>query len=196
VRAAVAFLALALCSCATVAPKPVETITISERMWYPICAGVCPDFDARIRSDGQIYTHVSLSPQAGMHRLQVTPERAAQFAAIIAQLGAPGRPQPIGPCEHYLPQGDPFNNPESRRSLSKDPAVVIRWSGSAEGQLVRCDTDWAAKETIRKALWRVGLYLDGSPRPECRRPPTDGVSYCDKAALDRADAKLAGSGFL
>lgn len=191
-RAAVAFVALALCSCATVAPTPVETITISERMWYPICAGVCPDFDASIRSDGQIYTHVRFG-LAGVYRLQVTPQRVAQFAAMIRPLGSPGKLEPIAPCSHYLPKDDPFY--DQRYSLRKEPALVIRWSGSAESQLIRCDTDGATKEIMRKALWHVGLYLNGSPRPECNAPPVGGIRYCDNAALDRADADLAGSGF-
>jgi hypothetical protein len=132
--------------------KPVETITISYRTWYPICAGLCPDYDLSVSSDGQVNSH-RLRPIASQRHYRVSREQAVQFAAIIGELGRPAKPQPIVSCWHYLPKNDPFYGEQS--SLSKRPALVIRWSGATEMQLVRCDSDPATAEVIARALRSV-----------------------------------------
>jgi hypothetical protein len=159
VRAAAALLALALCSCATVPAKRVETVMITEKQPYPICVGVCIDYSVSISSDGQIDSHAHrMLP--GEYRFQVAPQRAADIIASLDKF-RPTRPQPILPCEHHLPPSDPFA--DYPNALSKEPSLVIKWSGSTESQLVGCDFDAATRAAVEQTMKRLDLFI-GIPR--------------------------------
>jgi len=73
-------------------------------------------------------------------------------------LGRLGKPQPIAPCWHYLAKNDPFYTAYRQPLLSKEPALVVRWLGAAELQLVRCDTDPVTEEIIQRAVRSVRAF--------------------------------------
>jgi hypothetical protein len=149
--------ALVLCSCATLPARPTETITITEKSPYPICIGYCVDFSVSIGSDGQVVSHAHrLFP--GDYRYRITPQMAADMSANLDGL-RPSRPQAILPCSR-----DPSRNLGfSPESLSNEPELVIKWSGSSESQLVRCDIDAVTGQALEKALNSLGLFI-GIPK--------------------------------
>ena len=146
--------------CATPSTQTLSSITVIQRHPYIVCAGYCPDLDVMVREDGQVtlFRHHSHDP-SHIERLRVTAEQAAQFRQILG----PHRPaiRDAGPtaCEFW-------NTP--------DPGVIrvlpyeVTWTdakGSAS-RLRSCGglTDRSLPETIREALWAIGLYMGGQAR--------------------------------
>jgi len=149
-------LAIAACTlmtgCASSAGRTETAITISERPWFGVCSGVCPDYDLVVAADGQVSSTVRR--QARTSRFRVSREALKEFEAILEPLRPPGT-QIQGQCIHNVSEDDAvFVIPDVTE-------IDIRWNdGTQTDRLVACDGPQIS-ETIRQALWSIGLYLTG-----------------------------------
>lgn len=161
-RFAAALSAAVLCSCTTVPTKPIETVTIIVQQPYPICIGVCVDYNVSISSDGQVDSHAHrLFP--GEYRFRVRPQLAADIIARFDRI-RPRMPEPVEPCRHDASK----NGGWDPRDLDSGPWLVIRWSGTTETQLVRCDFDAETGPPVNQTMKELGLSL-GIPRSVMER---------------------------
>ena len=145
--------ALALCSCTTIPAKRTETITITEKQSYPICMGVCIDYSVSISSDGDIDSHAHrLFP--GEYRYKLPSQAAADIIARFDRI-RPQTQEPVVPCRH-----DPSKNMGwDSRELGNAPWLVVRWSGSIQSQLVRCDFDAVTRQAVEKTMTELRLFV-------------------------------------
>jgi len=116
-----------------------------------------------VTSEGQIDSF-NISPFHRRYRFRVTQRQAAEFAGLLDRLRPSGSPQPVVTCHHYIPKSDPSYWPPE--NLGTKPDLVITWSDKTESRRFDCDADAVTMETVRKALWAIGLYEGGIPRPK------------------------------
>ena len=149
-----------LSGCASVGTAvSMESISVSRRPWFGVCAGVCPNYDVTVWADGRVlsvrrYSHV---PDV-VQRFRVPTRDAAQFRSILLPY-RPTNAQDVEPtCEHRV-------SPDEAELVLKVREIEMVWSGpSGPSRLVACDNP-ALLEALRRALWSVNLYLDGNRRP-------------------------------
>jgi hypothetical protein len=150
-----------LLGCVTPQRARLTSITIAQRPSYAICEGYCPNVDVVVRQDGQVTVakHHSGEPDE-IRRMRVT----ARQAALLGRMLEPYRPQP---GENGRADCGFWN--------SADPLVLkvhpysVGWTNAdgSTSQLQACGgvQEPRLREAIRSALWSIGLYLGGQPRP-------------------------------
>ena len=149
-----------LVGCATPHTERLDSITITQRPTYAICAGYCPNVDVIVREDGRVTvsSHHLDEPDEVRH-LKVTLGKAARFIRIMS----PHRP----PLREAGPVGCGFCNTTDPLVLKAYPHQVT-WTDADGGtfQLHSCGdpSDPNLSETIRRALWSIDLYKGGEPR--------------------------------
>lgn len=154
---AVAGLAL---MCGGFAPPAPETIEISRRHWFFICAGVCPNFDVVVRPDGRVWViRRHFDTVDDIRRFRVSAARAARVRAILE----PFRPNADTPepdeCRHDA-------TPEEAELIIRTVELEVKWARrEASDHLIGCDTrDYdPLREAMGKALESLGLGIDAAP---------------------------------
>jgi hypothetical protein len=133
-----------------------ETITVSRRPWFAICAGVCPYYDVTVRPDG----HVLVKRGNFEERFRVSPAEAADFFSKLRPFRPAGEEPDQLICVHD-------GRPEDAPLVMKVREIEIKWSDTRHAaRLTACDNSVYADliEAIRQALWSVHLYVDGRRR--------------------------------
>jgi hypothetical protein len=133
-----------------------ESITVSRRPWYPVCAGLCPYYDVTVWADGRVFTNRGNYEE----RFRVSRAEAADFRRKLRPFHPAGdQPDPLV-CTHD-------GRPEDDALVMKVTEIEIRWSGTRHpARLAACDNAVYADltEAIRQALWSIHLYADGRRR--------------------------------
>ena len=133
-----------------------ERITVSRRPWFGICAGVCPNYDVTVWTDGEVVAKRGSSEE----RFHVSRAEAADFSSKLRPFRPVGeQPDPLV-CAHD-------ERPKDAPLVMKVREIEIRWLGTNHSaRLVACDNALYADltEAIRQALWSAHLYLDGRRR--------------------------------
>jgi len=133
-----------------------ESITVSRRPWFAICAGVCPNYDVTVSADGRVVAKRG----SGEERYRVSRAEAARFRKKLQPFRPVGEQRDPLVCAHE-------GRPEDAPLMMKVREIEIWWSGVPHpARLAACDTAAYADltEAIRQALWSVHLYVDGRRR--------------------------------
>ena len=136
-----------------------ETITVSRRPWFAICAGVCPNNDITVRSDGRVVAvRHHLEEPDEIERFVTRAEVAFFRSKLLPYRRSYDWPAPT--CEHNV-------SPEEAPGVMKVTEIEITWSDSDRtGLFIACADQNAVKllEAIQEALWAVHLYVTGHRR--------------------------------
>jgi hypothetical protein len=130
-----------------------ETITVSRRPWFAICAGVCPYYDVRVWPDG----HVLVKRGSFEERFRVSPAEAADFSSKLRPFRPAGEEPDKLICVHD-------GRPEDAPLVMKVREIEIRWSDTRHAaRLTACDNSVYAdlEEAIDQALRSIHLSIDG-----------------------------------
>jgi hypothetical protein len=144
-----------LSGCATHSIRPVdEAITVSRRPWFAICAGVCPDYDVTVWSDGRVKTvrrHLDVPDEVNQFR--VSRHRAATFGQIVAPLRNLASQTASVPCAHNVSK-------EEAPLVMNVAEIEIRWP---DARITACanESGAAALGAIKRSLEVVRLREDG-----------------------------------
>jgi hypothetical protein len=143
-------------------PRPDETIVVRFRHSYPMCVGLCPDFEARVSPRRWVVSH-NLHRRE-IHRFRVTPLHLASFRAILDTLRPAGESWLDAKCARgRMADGtpDPLDDP-------RPDDVEVRWIGAhASARLTACGyTHLAMRRTIENAMRVLGVdpYFGGRYR--------------------------------
>lgn len=155
----IGLLLLSACESTRAAPSG-DTVTLSRRPWFGICAGVCPNYDVTVGPGGRAWSVLRSfhRPDQVVH-LRPTWEQRARFLSLLAPFRPDGRRPERPECDHRLP-------PEEAPLLVRVTEIEIRWSGaSGAAHLIACDTreNAALRAAIDEAL--LTLDLDIAARP-------------------------------
>jgi hypothetical protein len=144
-----------------------ETVTITRRPWYPVCAGVCPFYDVTVRADGRAWSvRHSLGEADGITPLRIPGARLARFYAALAPYHPRGRDVEPSECRH---DGLPGEGP----LVSTVVEIAVKWSGRrGSAHVIACDTQENAGLTkaIEAALRSLRLDVTGRPSDWSRLP--------------------------
>lgn len=133
-----------------------ETITISRRPWFAICAGLCPNYDVTVSKNGEVAARIrSAGERDAVTRYRVSRSDVARFRGIL---------QPLKPRAFHLtrPSCDHAVTAEERPLLLRVSEIEIRWGNAGSRQrLMACDNerDQQIRQTIERALEAVHLSV-------------------------------------
>jgi hypothetical protein len=133
-----------------------DSITVSRRPWFAICAGVCPYYDVTVWADGRVLA----KRRNDEKRFRVSRAEAADFSRRLRPFRPVGEQPDQLVCHHG-------GRPEDAPLIMKVTEIEITWTGSSHpARLAACDNAVyaALTEAIRQALWSVHLYMDGRRR--------------------------------
>ncbi|HMI19893.1 MAG TPA: hypothetical protein VK533_10140 [Sphingomonas sp.] len=160
-------LILLLAGCATESTaKEPTAVTVSRRLWFGICAGVCSSYDVTVSASGDVVTHKVLMDGNRSRHYRVTPEAAARFMERLRPFRPQGERRTHLECKHDV-------TPQEAELLLHVTEVEIRWRSSVQpGRLIACDTadDQPILDAIGHALAEIRLWPSGSPIPADYRP--------------------------
>ena len=130
-----------------------ETVVIRFRISYPICVGLCPDFETRISPSGSAVSH-NLH-RRDVHRIRVTPRQLGSFRAILDTLRPIGERRLDAQCQPAtIADGspDPLDHP-------RPDDLEVRWIGPrTSARLTACGrTHPAMRQTIENAMRVLGV---------------------------------------
>jgi hypothetical protein len=137
-----------------------ETITVSRRPWFGICAGVCPNYDITVQPDGRVWSvrhHFDAADEVA--RLRVSGNQLVHFYSFLAPY-QPNDGDPIpSKCEHHV-------SPQEAQLVLKAIEIEIKWfDASNSAHRIACDTpeNAALREAIDGALRSLDLDIAGRP---------------------------------
>jgi hypothetical protein len=152
-----------LSACVSTRSVVRETITISRRPWYAVCAGTCPNFDLTVWPDGRVLVirHSLAGDPDELERFQVSPADVASFRSKLL----PYRPADDWPapavCNHTT-------SLEEAPLVMKVTEIEIRWSGTDKAARLQASANQEETaplvEAIGQALWSVDLNVIGQRR--------------------------------
>ena len=136
-----------------------ESVKISRRPWYGLCAGTCPSYDISVEKNGAVETRtdVDLAQMAQIQRSNVPLASVARFRAILAPYRPRGERRTHAVCQHPV-------SAEEARLLTHHIEIEIRWtSPGASSRLIACDDGQDAQllTAIHEALSTLGLLDTG-----------------------------------
>lgn len=137
-----------------------DTVTVSVR--NNLCAGLCPNYDVSVQSDGQVTSH-RLGIRLEALRFRVSAAEAARFRSILHGFRSAAMPRSQSLCLRAI---DPLRTWQSMgrpTMVLRYGAVEIGWRDPAASEpLVMCDVTgnipWAR---IEEALGNVHLDPTG-----------------------------------
>lgn len=141
--------------------RPGETITVSRRPWFAVCAGVCPHYDVTVGPDGRGWSvrHRFDLPDL-VRPLRVTRAGSARFRGILEAYRPGPADREIAGCRHHVA-------PEALPLVVKTVEIEVKWSGPrGSAHLIACDTPQYRRlnEAIDAALASLGLDVTAAPR--------------------------------
>jgi hypothetical protein len=137
-----------------------DTITVSRRPWFAICAGLCPNYDVTVQADGRLWSvrHAYDVPDR-VSSARISSAALARFRSILA----PYRPAPEAgepsACRHEA-------SAQTQELIVEAREIDVKWSGAGtSAHLIACDTpeNAALRGAIAEALRAVHLDPAGEP---------------------------------
>lgn len=146
---------LLLSGCVSTQTAAEETVTVSKRPWFGICAGLCPNYDVTVWADGRVMAvRHSWHGADEIERFRVSRIDAARFRSILLPYRPSAVQQREPVCHHAVP-------PEQAQLVLKVREVEILWSSpSHRRRVIACDAR-EISEALRQALRAVQLYPSG-----------------------------------
>lgn len=151
--------------CVSTFPAGRPSTTVSRRLWYAICTGICPNYDVTVWADGRVLVvRRSANPDSRrdeVERFRVSSAEAAEFQRRLLPFRPAGQlPEPLV-CYHADVRA------EEAPLVLKVREVEINWSDPDHpARLVACDnaSGQGLTEAIRQALWSIHLYVNARRR--------------------------------
>lgn len=150
-QVAIATLSLAAASACAAAPRRGgETITISQRWWFGICAGICRSYDITVSPQGQVFSRTLTLAGNAFHteRFRVTLAEAAHFRTILLPFRPVGLRRTQAICTHDVRD----LGPRERQFVRHVTEIQISWRGPrSSARLIGCENPQDAR--LQQAIW-------------------------------------------
>ncbi len=148
-----AVLLAAAAASAAARPSLDETIQVRVKPPSVICLGLCPNFELRIGTDGEVASHMLWWRE--QHRFHASPLQVEAFERKLRPLRPAGERRLDASCPHALTADgspDPLD-------IGRTDDVEIRWRGDqSEARLTSCAyTHMAVRERLQAALRLLGV---------------------------------------
>ena len=145
-------LAAPLCGRAALPPR-AETVLIRFRHSYPVCAGLCPDFETQISPMGYVVSRNLHQPET--HHFRVDRLKLASFWAILDTIRPSGERRFDAECPRSRQADGTLDTLDDPRPDDFE----VRWiSGGTDARLTACAfTQLQVRRTVENALHVLGV---------------------------------------